>query len=49
MKLNFWQILGLALIVIAIAFIAYEKLAPPSKPPATQPAVSMALPTVFIS
>jgi hypothetical protein len=38
MRLNFWQILGIVLVIVAAVFMAWEKMSgpAPSAPPATQ-------------
>lgn len=41
MKLNFWQILGVALILIGVVFVVRKQMATPAAPPATvAPAVT---------
>ena len=35
MKLNFWQIVGVVIIVIAVIGLAYEKLGKSTTPPTT--------------
>ena len=41
MKLNFWQILGIALILIGVIFVVRKQMAAPTAPPSTvAPAVT---------
>jgi drug/metabolite transporter (DMT)-like permease len=41
MKLNFWQILGIALILIGVIFVVRKQMAGPATPPPTvAPAVT---------